>query len=120
MRTTVATIDLKTKMFSGSLHARLIWQELYNIYCREGANKTNLDHLLIDYDSLKEHIEKCSEDRLELWWAVFDAKHAMTVLGDKWHVASSLCGGEKMYRILLDRNQEYVIITEYVVDDIFN
>ena len=65
--TTVTRIDLKHGSRETRYVARLIWQELFNIYRSKGGNLNRMDSLLCDLGILEEATKK-GLSPLSLFW----------------------------------------------------
>lgn len=53
----IYTLDFRTD-YSIGVTIRQIWQQLFNYYWNNGGDMDNLSNLLVDYDVLKDGIEK--------------------------------------------------------------
>lgn len=61
------TIDLKTRPYSPSLYARLLWQELFNYYIENGGNTKQMDSFLCDLITFQKLMSK-QAGASTFWW----------------------------------------------------
>lgn len=79
MPATYKTIDLRMYLREPKLHARLVWQELFNYYRNHGGDLDSMDNMLCDYHQIHQHLVDHQHDvASQLWWSMDDSITEMT------------------------------------------
>lgn len=64
--------------YAWSVHARLLWQALFNIYRKNNCPLDNMDNILIDLKYCKEVVDKTIDGEVKFMWSVSPGYHHTT------------------------------------------
>jgi len=98
-------IDIRSRSHDVDFHARLAWQELFNIYRENGGNLSAMDSLLCDLSVIAQRLRESLRNEVVFYWhfgrggltditdtnegdesackVVFDDERQTIVIGDK-------------------------------------